>query len=164
MAGDLLMMIEEQRAAIREAEREVAEALAQMAELEKKIAYLQWHVGQLKRLYALTSSLAQEETTHTRTRLAAVPQLPLMEKTGERNGRPGTIKQAIIDVLRENRRQMVARDIWDAMQKRGVTINSERPLEVVASTMRASITRGQNIFTKDGTKFGLVEWQTARGT
>lgn len=161
MAGDLLMMIEEQRAAVREAERELAEAMAQKTDLEKKITYLQWHVSQLKRLYSLTSSMAQEETTHTRSRLT-VSQLPLMEKAAESKGRPGTIKQAIIDALRENRRQMVARDIWDVLQKRGIAIHSDRPVEVVASTMRASIARGQNIFTKDGTKFGLVEWQGSR--
>lgn len=154
--ADLLMMIEEQRAAIREAERELGEALAQKADLEKKITYLQWHVSQLKRLYGLTSSMAQEETSQTRGRLAGPP--PLIEKPPE-DGRPGTIKQAIIDVLREIHRHMVARDIWELLQKRGVTIKSERPVEVVASTIRASINRGQNIFTKDGSKFGLVEWR-----
>jgi len=159
--ADVVVLIEEQRAAMRDAERELAEATAAKADLEKKISHLQWMLERLKRLYSLTSTMAQDEAAHTRPRL---PIQALVEKPHATNGRPGTVKQAIIDVLREQRRQMVPRDIWAILQKRGIRINSERPVEVVASTMRASISRNQNIFTRDGSAFGLVEWQGARAT
>ena len=58
---DILMLIEEQWAALRDAERELTETLAAKSELEKKITYLQWHLERLKRLYVLTSTLAQDE-------------------------------------------------------------------------------------------------------
>lgn len=157
---DLLMLIEEQRASIREAERDLTEALGAKAEWEKKIGYLQWYLERLKRLYTLTSTAAQHETRPPAQR--GLPISPLPQKP--KSGRPGTTKQAIIDVLRENRRPMLAREIWNILSDKGIKIRSPRPIEVVASIMRSSIARNQNIFTKDGTKFGLVEWQGSRST
>ncbi len=165
MPSDLIMMIEEERAAIRDAERELTDAMSARAELEKKIAHLQWQLERLKRLYALTSALAQDETgASSRHRSSMTETTSLFETKSESNGRPGTTKQAMIDVLREHRRKMAPREIWAILQKRGVKINSNRPVEVVASTMRGSIVRNQNIFIRDGSLFGLVEWQGTRAT
>lgn len=159
--ADILMLIEEQRAALREAERELGEAVAAKSEWEKKIAYLQWHLERLKRLYNLTSTLAQDEASHAGRIRSHLPPLPEKPKASE--GRPGTTKQAMIEVLKEAHRPMTAREIWGVLQERGIKIKSERPAEVVASTLRSSMVRGQNIFTKDGPKFGLVEWQRITG-
>lgn len=159
--ADIVLLIEEQRAAMRDAERELSEAMTAKADLEKKITHLQWLIERFKRLYSLTSALAQDEAAgHTRARLTMHP---LPEKQKVTDGRPGTLKQAIVELLRETRRPMTAKEIWDVLSKRNVKINSDRPAEVVASTMRSSMIRNQNIFTKDGPRFGLTtEHQSSR--
>lgn len=165
--ADVLMLLEETRAAIRDAERELSEALSAKTEWERKVTYLQWHVEKLKRLYGLTSAAAHDAhdgapPSGQRLVQARLPVPSVTEQSG--NGRPGTVKQALIDVLRENRRPMTATELWAILEKRpGVpSIKSDRPRDVVASLLRSSMQRKQGIFTKDGTKYGLVEWQASR--
>ncbi len=79
-------------------------------------------------------------------------------------GRVGTVKQAMIQALREQGQPLTATQVWDMIRTRpGVSINSEHPRDVVASMLRSSIQRRQNVFVKDGKKYGLVEWQGNKG-
>jgi FtsZ-binding cell division protein ZapB len=158
-----------QRAAV---EQERLEVQGKLEELDKILH----RVVKLEAIYehCLSALVGKEDEPQPTRPFALEPTQPRMGsrtpklgpnagKMGPRPMKSGTIKHDCYLVLKEQHAFLSAREIYEQLAAKGKRFNYPRPIEMVASVLRASLMRQQGIFVKNRQgQFGLAEWKEKR--